>query len=161
MLISAIVAMSQNRAIGLNNALPWHLPADLRHFKEVTMGKSILMGRKTYESIGRPLPGRLNLVLTRDRDFIAPGCTIVHSIDEAMQAAQPSNELCVIGGAVLYEKMLPKVQRLYLTVIEHICEGDAFFPDLDLSEWNVCASEAHQPDEKNQYPYRFDVLERV
>lgn len=158
--LSAIVAMSQNRAIGKDNKLLWHLPADLAHFKHITMSKPILMGRKTFQSIGRPLPGRCNIVITRDRNFHAEGCVIVHSPHDALDAANDYEEAFVIGGAELYHLLLPKVQRLYLTIVHHHFTGDAFFPELDLSEWRECERVDHQADAKNQYPFSFITLER-
>jgi dihydrofolate reductase len=160
MRISAIVAMSQNRAIGKNNQLPWHLPADLKHFKQVTMGRPILMGRKTYESIGRPLPGRYNIVITRDANFQAPGCLVTTSIDTALAAVAESDEIFIIGGALLYQQMMPRIHRLYLTVIQQEVEGDAFFPELDLNQWYEIERVDHSADEKNPHPYSFIVLDK-
>lgn len=161
MLITAVVAMSENRVIGNNNKLPWHLPADLQHFKAVTMDKPILMGRKTYDSIGRPLPGRCNIIITRDSDFQAAGCVVANSIECALKAAAYSEEACIIGGALLYEQMLPRIERIYMTVIHHNFSGDALFPELNQSEWNEIKREDFQPDEKNNYPYSFVTLDRI
>lgn len=160
MLISFIVAMDRNRLIGRGNALPWHLPADLAHFKAVTMGKPILMGRKTYASIGRPLPGRHNIVISRNPDFSASGCTVVSSVDAALAAPGAVPEIMVIGGAQLYAELLPRAQRIYLTRIEAVFEGDAWFPPLLAETWRESARSAHAPDERNPYPYTFLVLER-
>jgi dihydrofolate reductase len=160
MRISAIFAMSENRVIGKDNQLPWHLPADLRHFKEITMGKPILLGRKTYESIGRPLPGRCNIVMTRDTQFQAPGCLTVHCIEMALSAAGYSDEIMVIGGAVLYHHLLPRTQRLYMTVIHHEFEGDTYFPTLNMSEWEETSHVNHDADEDNKYSYSFITLDR-
>jgi dihydrofolate reductase len=160
MRLSAIVAMSENRVIGNDNRLPWHLPADLQHFKLVTLGKPIIMGRKTFESIGRPLPGRQNIIVTRDVDFLAPGCVVVHSIEAAISAASDQEEAFVIGGALLYEQMLPLVQCLYLTVIHQAFEGDTFFPVIDMSEWTQVEEIRPELDEKNVYSYSFIVLKR-
>jgi len=160
MLISAIVAMSENRVIGFENRLPWHLPADLQYFKQVTQGKPILMGRKTHESIGRPLPNRENIILTRDKTFHAPGCTIVHSIESALANLPNQSELIVIGGAELYRQTLPLIQRLYLTIIHQAFAGDAFFPEIDKAEWKEIKREDYLRDEKNAYDYSFLVLER-
>lgn len=159
-MISIVVAMDRNRLIGRGNALPWHLPADLAHFKAVTMGKPILMGRKTYDSIGRPLPGRHNIVITRNADFAAPGCTVVTSVDAALAAAGAVPEIMLIGGAQLYAELLPRVGRIYVTRIDAAFEGDAWFPALDDCDWVETARSDHDADERNPYPYSFQVLER-
>ncbi len=159
--ISAIVAMSENRVIGKNNQLLWRLPADLRHFKEITMGHPILMGRKTYESIGRSLPGRCNVVITRDVNYEALGCVVVNSIDAALTAVAYSAEVFVIGGAELYAQMLPRFQRLYLTIIHHLFEGDAYFPKLNMTEWHEQEHIDYAADEQNPYSYSFITLERL
>src|SRR5438045_5272652 len=119
MLITAVVAMSENHVIGYKNTLPWHMPADLKHFKKITLDKPVLMGRKTHESIGKPLPGRCNIVITRDPDFRALGCVVVNSMDSALQAASYSEEVFIIGGAQLFASMLPRIQRIYMTIIHH------------------------------------------
>lgn len=159
--LSAICAMSQNRVIGRQNQLPWRLPADLKHFKKITTGHPIILGRKTYESIGRPLPNRCNVVITRDADFQAPGCVVVNSIETALLAVDYCEEAFVIGGALLYQQLLPKVRRLYLTEIYHDFDGDAFFPELDMSEWQLVSREDHEPDIDNSYAYSFLILERI
>ncbi len=160
MQLFAIVAMSENRVIGKDNKLLWHLPADLAHFKRVTMGKPILMGRKTFESIGRPLPGRCNVIITRNKDYHAEGCVIVNSPHTALEAVADSDEAFVIGGAELYQLLLPKVQRIYLTVVHHHFNGDAYFPEIDLTEWTESHRIDHKADEKNNYPFSFVMLER-
>jgi len=162
-IISAIVAMSENHVIGDQNHLPWHLPADLKHFKALTSGHPILMGRKTYESIGRPLPNRTNIVITRDPAFKIPGCIVVSSIDEAMQHAELKNskEIFIIGGANVYQQCLPYVSRIYLTIVHEEFEGDAFFPELDMKEWKETGSVKHEADSENEYAYTFKTLERV
>ncbi|MCL1125188.1 type 3 dihydrofolate reductase [Shewanella surugensis] len=136
MRIAMIAAMANNRVIGKDNQMPWHLPEDLRHFKAMTMDKPIVMGRKTFESIGRPLPGRHNIVITRQEHFSASGITIVDSIDSAIMAAGQSDELVIIGGGQLYSAMLPKAERLYLTEIKLDVEGDTFFPHWDDGSWH-------------------------
>lgn len=161
MRIAAIAAMSENRVIGRHNKLPWHLPADLKHFKTITMDKPILMGRKTYDSIGRALPGRCNIVITRDPSFQAPGCVVANSIECALEAASYSEEIIIIGGALLYEHMLPRTQRIYMTIIHHEFEGDTFFPALNMMEWQEREREVHQADEENPYAYSFIILDRV
>jgi len=152
--------MDRNRLIGRGNALPWRLPADLKHFKEVTLGKPVVMGRKTYESIGRPLPGRHNIVISRNPAFTAPGCTSVHSADAALQAAGDAPEIMLIGGAQLYAELLPRVQRLYLTRIDAAFEGDAWFPELDARQWREIHRVDHGADAANAFDYSFAILER-
>lgn len=161
MLISAICAMSKNRVIGKNNKLPWHLPADLRHFKKITTGKPILLGRHTYESIGRALPNRTNVVITRDTNFEAPGCIVANSIETALDAVSYSDELFVIGGEILYHQMLAKTVRIYLTLIHQEFEGDAFFPELNPVEWREIERQDKEPDAENPYSYSFIVLTRL
>lgn len=162
MIISAIVAQSENKVIGQNNQLPWRLPADLRHFKTITTGSPILMGRKTHESIGRPLPNRTNIILTRDPAFHAPGCMTVTSIDTAIEIARLScsKELFIIGGAEVYQQTLPIVQRIYLTLVHHHIQGDAYFPLLDKKEWIEKECVTYPADAENAYSYSFLVLER-
>lgn len=159
-MISIVVAMDRNRLIGRGNALPWRLPADLAHFKAITLGKPVIMGRKTHESIGRPLPGRHNIVITRNPDYAAPGCSVVTSVEAALAAAGEVPEVMLIGGAQLYAELLPRVQRIYLTRIEAVFEGDAWFPALADSEWREMERSDHAPDERNAFPYSFLVLER-
>lgn len=159
--IAIVVAMAENRVIGRDNRLPWHLPADLRHFRQVTVGKPVLMGRKTHESIGRPLPERTNIVVTRDRSYQAPGCVVVHSIESAIRAAGGHEEVMVIGGTDFYRQLLPKADRIYLTLVHAAFEGDARFPDLDEREWREVERVDCVPDEKNSWPYSFIRLERV
>jgi dihydrofolate reductase len=160
MKISLIAAMDENRLIGRNDALPWHLPADMQWFRKQTMGKPILMGRKTFDSIGKPLPGRTNLVLSRQPDLKIEGCTVVRSLEAAIEAVPGAEEMMVIGGAQIYASLLPQADRLYLTHIQAAFEGDAWFPAYDASQWQESFSETHGPDEKNPYAYRFTVLER-
>ena len=160
MLVSIIAAMDRNRLIGRNNQLPWHLPADLAHFKQVTMGKPIIMGRKTYDSIGRPLPGRTNIVLTRSADFRAEGVLTAHTLEQALDYVSEEDEVMIIGGSTIYELALPRADRLYLTYVEITCEGDAWFPEFDIERWRVVASEQHRADEKNSSDYRFVNYER-
>lgn len=159
MIISLISAMSQNRVIGKNGQLPWHLPADLKHFKEKTLGKPIIMGRKTFDSIKKPLPGRHNIVLTRDQDFEAPGCTVVPTLEKALEVAGDVEEIMVVGGETLYRLFLPQAARIYLTVIEQDFEGDTYFPAWG-QDWKIVSAERHEPDEKNPYHYQFILLER-
>jgi len=158
--IALVAAMGRNRVIGLGNRLPWHLPADMRHFRTLTLGKAILMGRKTYESIGKPLAGRTNIVVTQDRRFHPAGVQVAHSIDEALALTQDEREVMVIGGASFYGQLLPRARRLYLTQIDHAFEGDAFFPAWEPADWREAAREDHGADDANRYPYSFITLER-
>ena len=162
-ILSAIAAMAENRVIGKNNKMPWHLPADLKHFKAVTTGHPVLMGRKTYESIGKPLPNRTNIILTRDTHYTAPDCVIVNNIETALSMANEldMDEVFVIGGAEIYQILLPKIQRIYLTKIHFKVAGDAYFPELNMAEWKKMNSEDHQADVNNAYDYSFIVLERI
>ena len=159
MRVSLIAAMAENRVIGRDNQLPWRLSADLQHFKALTMGKPIIMGRKTYESIGRPLPGRTNIVITRDSAFQAEGCAVVHSIEQALAVARGFEEVMVIGGAELYRQMLDHADRLYLTLVRTEVEGDALFPEIG-QQWREVERESCKADDKNQFDYDFVTLER-
>ncbi len=161
MKIALIVAMGENQVIGVENRMPWHLSADLKRFRRITMGKPIVMGRKTHESIGRPLPGRENIVLTRDLAYRADGCTVVHSRDEAATVAGEVPELMVIGGAALYQEFLPEASRLYLTLIHQIFDGDTFFPAINWPEWRELARQPIEQDEQTGLSYSFVDLERV
>ena len=160
MKISLIVAKSRNNVIGNNNQLPWHLPADLKHFKTITMGKPIIMGRKTFDSIGKPLPGRRNIIISRQQNLHIDGCEIFHSIDDALSAVKTEKEVMIIGGANLFLQVLPIAERIYLTVIAADFEGDAFFPGLDYAQWQLISEEKWLPDEKNKYPYCFQTLDK-
>jgi dihydrofolate reductase len=158
--ISLVVAEARNRVIGRDNALPWRLPADLAYFKRVTMGHPIVMGRRTYESIGKPLPGRKNIVVSRNADFQAPGCTVVDSLDAAWKAAGDAAEVCVIGGTTLFEETLPLADVIHLTEVEADVEGDTYFPRFDRSQWRETEIERHAADERHAYPFRILHLER-
>ena len=157
---SALVAMAKNRVIGRDNTLPWRLSADLKRFKQLTLGHTLVMGRKTYESIGRPLPGRRMVVITRQPGFRPEGVQVVHSLEEALAAAPADEqELFIGGGAEIYRQAMPLTDRLYLTVIEREVEGDAYFPELDLSRWQLVDEEAHLGAEE-PLPYRFLTYDR-
>lgn len=158
--LALVVATARNGVIGRGNALPWHLPEDLKHFKALTIGKPILMGRRTCEAIGRPLPGRDNLVLTRERSWQAPGVTAVHSLAEALARAASAPELMVIGGAEVYRMTLPLAQRIYLTEILADVEGDTLFPPLVAAEWRELQSSVYPADARNAYGMRFVTLAR-
>lgn len=159
-MISIITAWAENKVIGKDNKLPWKLPADLKRFKELTLGKPVIMGRKTFKSIGKPLADRLNIVLTGDKNFKAEGVIAVHSLEETVKAAGDAGEIMVIGGASVYKEFLPLAQKIYLTVIAAEFEGDAFFPDFNFNEWKTVSREDHEPDNKNLYHYTFMILER-
>lgn len=161
MRIALIAALANNRVIGRENRLPWRLSADLRHFKSLTMGKPVIMGRNTYESIGKPLPGRSNIVLTRDAQYRAPGCRVVHSLEQALEAAAGHAEVMVIGGAELYRQTIDAAQRLYLTRVKADVQGDAVFPEIDPRQWRELQRESHRGDDNNEYDYDFLTLERV
>ncbi len=160
MIVSIIVAMDKNRLIGRDNDLPWRLPSDLAHFKKVTMNKPILMGRKTYDSIGRPLPGRKNIVLTHDKNLEIEGVTVVNSLDAAMSAARDAEELMVIGGGAVYERVLPITQRMYLSFIDGEFEGDAWFPEFDENDWEIVESKEQPAGEKDVPGCRFVTYQR-
>ena len=158
-MISIIVAYSKNHVIGKNNQLPWHLPADLKHFKTITMGKPIVMGRKTYESIGKPLPGRRNIIISRGGKNYE-GCDVFSSVDDALYALSNEPEIMIIGGANLFSQTLSLAQRLYITEIDVVIDGDVFFPELHKEEWQIVSNEKHLPDEKNAYIYTFQTWNR-
>lgn len=160
-ILSMIVAHADNRIIGKDNDMPWHLPADLAYFKRTTLGKPIIMGRKTYESIGRPLPGRQNIVISRDSHYQAAGVDSVTSVEEALALAGNVEEIMVIGGGAIYAHCLPFANRLYITHIKADIEGDTQFPDYDEKEdWQLIDSEISRADEKNKYQLNFCVYER-
>jgi len=159
--ICLIAAMAANRVIGRNNALPWHLPADLERFKALTLGHPVVMGRKTCQSIGRPLPGRRNLVITRNREYLASGCEVVHSLDAALAACRGAQEIFIIGGAELYRESLPRAYCLEFTEIHAEFEGDAIFPELSLAQWRETGREIHSNEGGNPFRYDFVRYERI
>jgi dihydrofolate reductase len=163
MIISAIAAVSRNGVIGKKNRLPWHLPADMRFFKQTTLGHPVIMGRKTYVSFGKALPGRTNIVITRQLDYALPDGLVTHSLEEAIHAASQSNpsEIFILGGAQIYRESLPWLDRVYKTLIEGEFEGDAFFPELDPDRWTLTTADFHEADEKNKYAYTFQTWERT
>ncbi|MDH3355726.1 MAG: dihydrofolate reductase [Chromatiales bacterium] len=161
MLISLIWAMDENGLIGVDNSLPWKLPADMQWFRKNTLGKPIVMGRKTFESFGgRALPQRTNIVITRDQNYQVEGAVIVHSIDEAIAAAEDVAELMVIGGSSFYEQMLPQADRLYVTRVHGEFDGDAWFPEVDWSQWKESNRATSEIDDKNSYPCSFVEYQR-
>ena len=160
-MISLIVAASTNNVIGFQGDLPWRLSSDLKRFKALTMGKPIVMGRKTYESIGRPLPGRQNIVVTRNPDFVAEGCDVVSSVDAAIDAAGDAEEIMIIGGSHIYEAFLPRAGRIYLTRVQAEVEGDAYLPEFNSNEWQETGVEKYNADESNDYDVIFSIFERA
>jgi len=161
MMLSIITAMDENRLIGKDNGLPWKIPADLQFFKKVTMNKPIIMGRKTFESIGRPLPGRRNIIITRDTLISVDGCEVVYSLDAAIESVKDVEEAMVIGGANIYQQFLPQADRLYLTRVAGKFDGDAWFPEIDFENWALVEKEEHKADEKNECDYSFQVYARI
>ncbi|MBA4537777.1 dihydrofolate reductase [Bacillus aquiflavi] len=160
-MISLIWAMDENRVIGKENKLPWHISEDLKFFKRVTMGHPIAMGRKTYESIGKPLPGRENIVITRNQHFTCQGCTVFSTIDELIAYGKgKADEIFVIGGAEIFKEVLPFADRLYVTMIHHQFEGDTYFPLFSLEDWTLIKREQGPKNEKNPYDYEFLFYER-
>lgn len=156
--------MARNGVIGRDNALPWRLPADLQHFKALTTGHPVMMGRKTFESLGRPLPNRTNIVVTRDRNYAPPGARVAHSLDEALAMATAylpaDRQVFVIGGENLYTQMLPRAERLYVTLVDAEVDGDARFPEFDWQQWRELERHEHPADDRNRYACRFLTLER-
>ncbi len=166
MIISLIAAVSENNVIGKNNDLPWHLPADMKFFKDKTMSHCVVMGRKNFDSIPdrfRPLSGRTNIIVTRQKDFSAEGVKVAHSIDEAIQLAKDSgeNECFIIGGGEIFRQSVDKSDKIYLTRIHHHIDGDVFFPELNKRDWKEISRREHPADEKNNYSFSFIELERV
>jgi dihydrofolate reductase len=165
--LALMAAKAENNCIGRNNKLPWYLPNDLKYFKRVTFGKPVIMGRKTWESLKGPLPGRTNIVVTRNPDYQAEGAKVVHDIDAAMELAQHIGvidgieEVVIMGGAGLYEEGLKKADRLYLTEVHAEVEGDAFFPEMDMTQWKEIGREDFKAEPPNEYDYSFVVYERA
>ena len=153
--------MAENRVIGINNTLPWRLPADLKHFRQLTTGHAVIMGRRNYESIGKPLPERTNIVVTQNPHYQAPGCVVVHSIDDALQRAANDPEIFIIGGAKIYAQTLDRADRLYLTLVHATVPGDTYFPEFNRAEWIEHGKERHEADEKNSYAYSFITLDKL
>jgi dihydrofolate reductase len=162
MIISSIVATAKNRVIGKDNDMPWHLPADLSYFKRTTTGHHVIMGRKNYEAIGKPLPNRTNIIITRDKSFTCTNCEVLHSLENALRFAQENgeNEVFIIGGGTIYEQSKGYWNKLYLTEIDLETDGDVFFPELHWDEWILISEEKYEKDEKNPYDYCFKVFER-
>ena len=159
--ISFVVAYDRNRAIGKDNHLPWRLPDDMKHVRAVTIGKPMIMGRRTWDSIGRPLPGRTSIVLTRDRTFRCDGCVVARTADEALKLAGAVPEIIVFGGARVFEEFLPRADRIYLTEVETEADADTHFPKLDPAEWREVERVRHPADERHAHAFSFVTLERV
>ncbi|MHB8207869.1 dihydrofolate reductase [Mucilaginibacter sp.] len=160
MIVSIIVAIGENHAIGKNNQLLWHMPNDLKHFKDITSGRTIIMGRKTFDSVGKPLPRRRNIVVTR-QDITIPGCKVVKSIEDGLALCKDEDEVFIGGGAEIYKLAMHLTDRIYLTIIHKSFDADTFFPEIDKSEWKEVKRENFEPDEKNPLPYSFITLERL
>ena len=160
-MVSIIVAIAQNGTIGDKNSLLWHIKEDMRFFRTTTSGHAVVMGRKTFDSIGRPLPKRTNVVITRDTNLTIEGCTVVHSLEEAVALFDPSEEVFIIGGAQIYRQAMPLADRIYLTVIDRPYEGDTSFPEIDYSVWRECSREDFARGEEFEHPFSFITLERA
>ena len=161
MKISVIAAMSQNRVIGRDGALPWHLPTDLARFKSITTGHTVIMGRKTFESVGKPLPNRRTIVITRNNDYQCAGVFIAHSLDEALDHAAREDEIFILGGEAVYRIALPRADRLYLTIVHATIEGDTYFPRFDFDDWKLVEDERHEVDDRHAYAFSFRRYERT
>lgn len=159
-MLSMIVAAAENNVIGKDNQLLWHLPDDLKHFKRTTQGHHVISGRKTYESQGRPLPKRTNIIITRNKDFHAEGCLIAHSLDDALNLVHDDDEPFIIGGEAIYRMAMDRVDRIYLTRIHARFEGDTWFPEIDMDQWIVIGQTYHGTDEKHNYPFTIFTLDR-
>lgn len=159
MTVSSIVAISENHVIGKDNKLLWYLPNDLKHFKEITSGHTIIMGRKTFDSVGKPLPKRRNIIITR-QDIAIEGCEVVKSIEAALELCKDEKEVFIVGGAEIYKQSMKFTDRIYLTIVHQNFEGDSFFPEINKEEWNKVSREDFEPDEKNLIPYSFITFER-
>lgn len=158
--LSIIVALSENNAIGINNSLPWRLSADLKRVKTLTMGHHLIMGRKTFESFGKPLPGRTNVIITRNKNYVAEGCIIVTSLNEALEKSEGDDETFIFGGGEIFRQALPLVNKIYMTRVHTHIEGDTFFPELNMKEWKEIFHQDFEADEKNNFPYSFIDMDR-
>lgn len=163
MIVSAIVAAAENNVIGSDNEIPWYLPTDLKYFKKTTLNHHVIMGRKSFQSIGNPLPKRTNIIVTRDPFFMASGCAVVHSIEEALKMAKANGEeeAFIIGGGQIYRQSMHLLDKIYLTEVHATVEGEVFFPAINEQEWREVSREPHPADERNEHPFTFRVLERV
>jgi dihydrofolate reductase len=160
MIVSIVVAIGQNNAIGKDNKLLWHLPKDLKHFKEITTGGTVIMGRKTYDSVGRPLPNRRNIIVTRQQIEIA-GCEVVNSVEAALDLCRDETEVFIVGGAEIYKLAMPLTDKIFLTIVHENFDADTYFPEIKEDVWKETDRQNHNPDEKNLLPYSFITLERL
>ena len=160
MIISFVVAMSKNRVIGKDNSIPWNMPADFKHMRELTIGKPLIMGRKTHESIGKPLPNRTNIILTRDKNYKSEGCTVVHSVEDALNAAEGAKEAIIFGGEDIYKLFLSKADKMYLTIIDAEIDGDTYFPEFKLANWEEIYHIHHPKDDRHTHDFSFVTLEK-
>ncbi len=163
MIISQIVAISLNRVIGKDNRLPWHMPDDLAYFFRMTRNRHIIIGRKNYEANGKALPNRVNIVVTREKDYMAPGCVVVHNIKDAINYARGrgEDEVFISGGSEIYKATLDTTDRIYLTLIDAEVDGDVYYPDLDMNQWQLVSEEKHKADLRNKYDYTYYIFERI
>lgn len=159
MIVSIVVAIAQNNAIGKNNQLLWHLPKDLKHFKDITSGHTVIMGRKTYESVGKPLPNRRNIIITR-QNIVIDGCEVVNSIEEALKLCTGETEVFIVGGAEIYKQAMALTDRIYLTIVHQEFDADTYFPEIKETIWKETERQDHESDEKHLFPYSFITLER-
>lgn len=160
-MVSIIVAMGRNRVIGKDNDLIWHLPADLKHFKETTMGKPVIMGRKTFESMGKPLPGRTNIVITRNNQYEAKGCLVAQSLEKALKRVSGEAEVFIAGGGEIYREAMPLADRMHITIIDHSFEGDTYFPEFSKKEWKIIEEIYHPANMENKYSMVLRTYERI
>lgn len=160
MIVTIVVAIGENNAIGKNNELLWYLPKDLRHFKTITSGHTVIMGRKTFESVGKPLPKRRNIIITRNTELAIEGAEVVHTIEAALELCKTDEEVFIIGGAEIYKMAMKHTDKIFLTVVHENFEADAFFPEIDKNLWEETAAEKHLPDDKNNLSFTFSTLER-
>ncbi len=160
MYITIVVAIAQNYAIGKNNQLLWHLPKDLKHFKDITAGHTVIMGRKTFDSVGKPLPKRRNIIITRQALTIE-GCEVVNSLQAAINLCKTEEEVMIVGGAEIYKQAMQITNRIYLTIVHHAFDADTFFPEIDYTLWKETAREDHETDEQHQFSYSFITLEKL
>ena len=156
-MITLIAAAAENNALGKDNDLLWHLPEDFKRFKQITSGHYIIMGRKTFESFPKPLPNRTHIIITRQKEYLAEGCLVVHSLEEALEIAPQNEEIFIIGGAQIYKQALPFADKIDLTRVHIELDADAFFPEFNTSEWNLVFSEKHFKDEKHQFDFTFET----
>ncbi|MDB5155671.1 MAG: dfrA [Mucilaginibacter sp.] len=160
MIISIVVAISENHAIGKDNKLLWYLPKDLKHFKDITTGGTVIMGRKTYDSVGKPLPKRRNIIVTR-QPITIDGCEVVNSIEAALDLCRDEEEVFIVGGAEIYKQAMHLTDRIYLTIVHENIDGDSYFPEIKEDIWKETERADHDPDEKNPLPFSFITLERI